>query len=224
MRRLGGGFLLALGLVGVLLGAGVMAAFGTDDRWATGPHELASDGSAITTAPRAIGYAGPRVELTVASRDGARDLFVGVGHHVDVQDLLRQTPRTQVDRIDLPWEVSTSEAGEAGAGDRSTPRTSSGASPSDLDWWYAKEAGRGRVVLTWTLPEAGGDVVILARDGADGLAVEVTAAWVVEGAFVVGAASVVIGMGVAVFGWAVLSSRARPRGTHAERGVEAGRT
>lgn len=208
MRRLGGVCLLALGVIGVLAGVAVMVLFGTDNRLETGPHELRSRGAAITTAPQAIKYAGPRVELTVTSRGERRNLFVGVAHHVDVQDLLGSTRRTRVDRIDLPWAVSTSTVGEGGS-----PRTA----PGDVDWWYAKEEGRGRAVLTWTLPDAGGDVVIIDQEGHEDLAVDVTAAWVVRGVFVVGAAAVVIGLGVAVFGWALLSSRVRPRGTHADR-------
>jgi len=209
MRRLGGICLLAVGALSVLLGAVLAVAFGPDDRLATGPHVVRSETSLITTGPQAIALAGPRVELAVTSSGEPRNLFVGVGHHVDVSDLLGETPRTRVDRIDLPWALTTSQVGTGG-----TPR----ASPLDVQWWYAQAEGDGRAVLTWTLPEYGGDVVIADLDGGDELSVDVTAAVLAPGAFVVGAAMVVIGLGVAVFGWAVLTTRVRPRGVHANRG------
>lgn len=208
MRRLGGLCLLAAGVLSVLLGAALAIAFGPDDRLETGPHPLSSEGSVITTAPQAIVYAGPQVELTVTTRGEARDLFVGVGHHVDVIDLLADTRRTRIDRIDLPWDVSFSAAGAGG---------SMRASPTEVDWWYAQASGGGRATISWTLPENGGDVVIADLAGQDGLAVDVTAAVVAPGAFIVGAAMLVIGLGVVVFGWAVLSTRGRPRGVHADR-------
>lgn len=209
MRRLGGVCLLVAGLLSVLAGAVLAVAFGPDDRLGTGPHRLSSEASVITTAPHAIVYAGPEVELTVTSRGGARDLFVGVGHHVDVVDLLADTRRTRVERIDLPWEVSTSTVGGSGS-----PR----AAPTEVDWWYAQATGDGAATISWTLPEDGGDVVIADLAGRDGLTVDITAAVLVPGVFVVGAAMLVIGVGIAVLGWAVLTSGERPRRRAANRG------
>lgn len=208
MRRLGGVCLLALGVLSMLVGGLLAVGFGPDDRLATGPHEVSSTGSVITTAPQAIVYAGPQVELTVTSSAAPRELFVGVGHHVDVADLLADTRRTRIERIDLPWDIATSTVGTGGS-----PR----AAPTAVDWWYAQDTGEGRASITWTLPEDGGDVVIADLAGEEGLTVDVTAALVAPGIFIVGAAMLVIGLGVAVFGWAVLTTRVQPRGVHAER-------
>lgn len=208
MRRPGGVALIALGVLSVLLGCLLAVAFGPDDKMSTGPHRLTSSGSAIVTAPEALAYAGPPVELTVTSTDPGRDIFVGVGHDVDVRDLLGDTPRLRVETISIPWEISTQSVGGSGV-----PKSD----PGQVDWWIAEEQGRGRVVLDWDLPDVAADVVILDEDGRDRLTVDVTAALEVPGIFVVGLASVVLGLGIVVFGWAVLTTRVTPPGTHAHR-------
>ena len=61
-------------------------------------------------------------------------------------------------------------------------------------------------------------MVVLDQDTGSGTRVDVTAAVLFPGAFVGGLAGVVIGLGVIVFGWAVLTTRAAaPRGVHAVR-------
>ena len=208
MRRLGGLALIVLGLLSVLLGAALAFAFGPDNRMSTGPHRLSTAGQAIVTAPEAIAYSGPRVHLEVTSAKGDRDLFVGVGHDVDVRDFLADTPRSRITTIDIPWDVTATRVPGDGV-----PRGSA----EDLAWWIADAQGNGHVEVTWRLPDTAADVLILAQDGQDGLAVDVTAAVVAPGAFVAALGGVVIGLGLMVFGWAVLSTRVAPRGVHARR-------
>jgi hypothetical protein len=209
MRRRGGLALIALGVLSVLLGAALAVAFGPDNEIGTGPHRLSTRGQAIVTAPEALAWAGPQVRLTVHSVDPGRSLFLGVAHDVDVRDFLDGVPQTRIDTIALPWRVTT------------TPIPGSGlpkGDPSDVAWWYADTQGHGTASLTWRLPDTAADVVILDPLGGDGLTVDVTAAVVAPGAFVVGLALVVLGLGVAVFGWAVRSTGVPlPRGTHALR-------
>jgi hypothetical protein len=207
VRRLGGLALIVLGVAGMLAGCLLAVSFGPDDRMGTGPHRLTSPGPAIATAPEALAYSGPRVQLTVTSTDRDRQLFVGVGHDVDVSDFLAGTPHTRVQTIDIPWRVSVVRVPGDGPPE---------AAPGRLAWWTAEARGRGRAVLTWRLPDSASDVVILGG-GAARLAVDVTAALLVPGVFVVGLAAVVIGLGVGVFGWAVLTTRVTPVGAHALR-------
>src|SRR5262245_20717755 len=215
MRRLGGLALIALGVLSVLLGAAWAAAFGPDNEIGTGPHPLTTSGQAIVTAPEALAWAGPQVQLQVDSADPGRSLFVGVAHDVNMRDFLDGVPRTRIDTIEIPWQVTT------------TPITGSAfpkGSPSDVGWWLAQAHGRGSATVTWRLPDTAADVVILDPLGGDGLDVDVTAAVVAPGAFVVGLAVVVLGLGVAVFGWAVRTTGVRaPRGTHAVRPLKKGR-
>lgn len=211
MRRLGGLALIVLGVLSVLLGSALAAAFGPDDEMGTGPQRLSTRGQAIVTAPEALAWAGPQVRLTATTAEPGRALFLGVAHDVDVRDFLDGAPYTRIDSIEIPWRVTTTQVSGSGfpKGD-----------PSDVSWWFADARGRGTASLTWRLPDTAADVVILDPLGGDGLVVDVTAAVVAPGAFVVGLALVVLGLGVAVFGWAVRTGDVRaPHGTHALRPV-----
>ena len=209
MRRRGGLALIALGVLSVLLGSALAATFGPDDEIGTGPHRLSTRGQAIVTAPEALAWAGPQVQLTVDAADPGRSLFLGVAHDVDVRDFLNGAPHTRIDTIAIPWRVTT------------TPIPGTGfpkGEPSEVGWWFAQSQGRGTASVTWRLPDTAADVVILDPLGGDGLVVDVTAAVVAPGVFVVGLALVVLGLGVVVFGWAVRTPGVRaPRGTHALR-------
>ena len=208
MRRLGGLALIALGVLSAVLGVALAVLFGPDNRMGTGPHRLSTPGQAIVTAPEALAYSGPRVELRVTTPGPRRNLFLGVAHDVDVRDFLADTPRTRIDSISIPWQVTTTPVPGSGF-----PR----GDPGEQAWWFADAEGRGEAVLTWRLPDTAADVVILDRDGGDGLVVDVRAAIVAPGVFVVGLALVVLGLGVVVFGWAVLTTRSATRGLHALR-------
>lgn len=208
MRRLGGLALIALGVLSVLVGVAMAALFGPDDRMATGPHRLDTPGQAIVTAPEALAYSGPQVELTVTTPD-ERSLFVGVGHDVDVRDFLADTPRTRIDSIEIPWKVSTTHVPGQGA-----PK----GDPQERGWWLADTQGHGEATLSWRLPDTAADVVVLGRGRGEGLTVDVTAALVIPSAFVAGLAMMVLGLGVVIFGWALRGTRAAaPRGLHALR-------
>lgn len=208
MRRSGGLALIALGVLSVLVGVTFAVAFGPDDRLSTGPHRLSSPGPVIVTAPQALAYAGPRVELRVTAERPGTPLFLGVAHDVDVRDFLGDTPRTMIETIAIPWDVTTRQV----RGDGS-PK----GSPQQPGWWIAQARGEGETAMMWTLPDSAADVVILDEDGQGGLTVEVTAALLAPGAFVAGLAGVVLGLGIGVFGWAVLTTRVAPRGVHALR-------
>jgi uncharacterized membrane protein len=214
MRRLAGLALVVLGLLCVVLGVALAVLFGPDNRMGTGPHRLSTPGQAIVTSPGALAYSGPQVEIRVNSVQPGRNLFAGVAHDVDVRDFLGSTPRTRIDTIEIPWRVSTTRLPGRGF-----PKGDA----SEQTWWIADAKGQGEVVLDWRLPDTAADVVILDDDGGRGLAVDVTAAVVAPGAFVVGVALVVLGLGVVVFGWAVLTTPSTSRrGTHALRATPEG--
>jgi hypothetical protein len=211
MQRLGGLALVVLGVLSLLLGTALAAAFGPDDEVGTGPQRLTTRGQAIVTAPEALAWAGPQVQLTATTTRPGRELFLGVAHDVDVRDFLDGTPYTRIDTIEIPWRVTTTQIPGNGL-----PKDD----PSDVAWWFADARGRGTVSLAWRLPDTAADVVVLDPLGGDGLTVDLNAAVVAPGAFVAGLALVVLGLGVVVFGWAVRTAGAgAPRGTHALRPV-----
>jgi hypothetical protein len=207
MRRAGGVVVLQLGVLLVILGALGAIAFGPDNRVTPEPLPLSSLGIAVITAPAALAYSGPTVELTV-TRDGSAPVFVGVGYDVDVQDYLTATPYTQVDSISIPLEVKTSEVDGAGLPE---------ARPGDLDWWLVSDSGRGSATVTLPLSDAAVDVVVMDPYLRPVLDVSVTPGVVRRGAFVGGLALSLAGVALGVVGWMLISSVPTGRGRHTAR-------
>ncbi len=201
MRRAGSWVVLLLGVVLMIVGAAGAIAFGPDDRLTSGRHPLSSPGIAVVTAPAALGYSGPTVELTV-TRDASEPVFLGVGYDVDVQDYLTDAAYTQVDSVGVPLDMTTSEVTGAGLPDDR---------PGDLDWWLVSDSGRGSAKVTFPLPDSAVDVVAMDPALRPGLDVTVTAEVVQPGAFVGGLAVSVGGVGLVLVGWMLMSSLRSPR-------------
>lgn len=197
MRRLFGWLLIVLGLLAVLGGAAVAAAFGSDDTVRLGPHRLTTTGSAIVTAPRVISYAGPTLTVTATSPNARTPVFIGYGHDVDVRDYLARTAYTRIDSISLPWQVKSSTV----AGREGSP-----ASPRGLSWWLTTAVARGRTSATLPLPNAPIDIVVMDLGQgrpADGFSVDVRVGILVPGSFAGGLAVALGGGGLIAAGWAV---------------------
>jgi hypothetical protein len=183
----------------VLLGAGVLLgiagtalglAFGPDDRLELGPEDYTSAGPSIATAPEAIAWAGPVVEITAERADDG-PVFVGVGPHVDVADYLARTTYTRIDDVSFPWDATTTPVNGP---------DSPGAPPSELDWWLADAEGPGRATVRLPLPESAIDVVVMDPSLRTPLEVAVTVAWVQDGAFLLAIGMVVVAVGLGLAG------------------------
>jgi len=181
---------ILLGALLVIFGAAIAVLFGPDDEVVSGPHPLSSKGIAIATAPSAIGYAGPTVQVRVISADERR-VFVGLAHDVDVKDYLADSAYTRVDMISLPWDTTTSQV----AGDDSAARL-----PAKLDWWLVSETAVGEASMTFTLPDDSVDVVVTNADLRPGVRIEATVTALRSGAFVGGLGMAVFGFGLMVVG------------------------
>lgn len=212
MRRAGGWVILLLGVVLVIGGAAGAIVFGPDDRVMSGPHRFSSLGIAVVTAPAALAYSGPTIELTVTGAP-SEPVFLGIGYDVDVRDYLADVAYTQIDSVGVPWDATTSVVG----GQR-LPLDG----PEDLDWWLVTDAGDGSATVTFPLPEAAVDVVAMDPELRPGFEATVTAAVVRQGAFVGGLGLCVAGAGLLVTGW-VLKSSAPARRRASARGRPVGR-
>ena len=200
MRRLMGWLLLCAGAVLVLAGAVAAIVFGPDDKATTRQHGVDAHGAGLVTVPSAIAYSGPRVDITVQAQGTGQQLFAGVAHDVDVRDFLNGVARTEVTSVGVPLHLST----KAIAGSVDLP-----ADPASLDIWIASAEGVGQVNLSFMLPDAADDVVILSTDARPVRQLTVSAALVVPGAFVGGLAGVVLGVGLALVGWSLIGTRRR---------------
>ena len=199
MRRQLGWLLVLVGVVIALVGVAGAVLFGPDDRATTGPHAVPVAGVGLATAPGAIAYAGPRLELTIQCQPAGRRLFAGVAHHVDAVDFLARAPYTRVDEIWVPWDIATTDVrGEGELADR--PRTA--------DFWTTKAVGHGTVTLDWLLAEAPQDLVVVDAHGRPISSLAITASLVLAGGFVASLAVAALGLGL-IAGGAVLASSAR---------------
>lgn len=177
---------MLLAIAGTALGV----AFGPDDRLELGPDDFTSAGPSIATAPEAIAWAGPVVEIT-AERADEGPVFVGVGAHVDVTDYLARTTYTRIDDVSFPWDANTT---------RVTGPDSPGAPPAELDWWLADAEGTGSATVRLPLPESAIDVVVMDPSLQEPLEVAVTVAWVQDGAFLLAIGMIAVAVGLVLAG------------------------
>jgi hypothetical protein len=211
MRRVTGALLMVAGIVLVLAGVGVAILFGYDDTATTRAQDVDTHGAGLVTVPRVLAYAGPRVEITAQAQDTGRRLFAGVAHDVDVRDYVGGVARTEVTGVGIPLRLTTKEVG-------GSPNTL--ADPTALDIWIARAEGVGELDLSFRLPDAADDLVILSTDGKPLGRLTVTGALVLPGVFVGGLAGVAIGVGLALVGWTLL--RGRRRVAERDVGAESG--
>lgn len=186
MRRLAAVVLALLGLCVALVGAALALWVGTDDRAASGPHDVDADGVAVVTAPDVITWANATVTLD-ADVPGDTPVFIGVGNAVDVEDYLADARAVRVDSLRIPWEIDTSEQD----GQKALP-----ASPIAVDWWDAQASGTGGAILDFELPEQTASVAVLAIGDNDLSGLTITASYHVRGGFVAGIGAAVLGVGM----------------------------
>ncbi len=197
MRRVSGWFLVLFGVAALIGGTAVAVAFGPDDTLAVGPHELSTTGVALISAPGALPYAGPTLQVTAAAERPSSSVFVGVGHDVDVRDYLSGAAYTQIDKVSLPWRARTTNV---------PGRSRSVTDPAELTWWLTTGSGRGVTTVTFPLLDAPIDVVVVV-DRAPGFTTEVTVGVLQEGVFP-GAMGVHLGgVGLLVAGRLILRGR-----------------
>ena len=194
MRTVLGWLLVLLGVVASLIGVVGAITFGPDNRISSGSHAFTSPGPTIVTAPGALSYSGPTLEVTVHSDDN-RQVFVGVAADVDVRDYLAQTSYTRLDTVDVPWDSTASKASNI-AGDAAPL-----AVPGNLDWWLASQQGTGTATVTFPLPDSAIDLVVMDAELSRDFQADLTLTLVQDGAFVGGLALTVGGLGLAAAGW-----------------------
>jgi hypothetical protein len=187
--RVAAGILAALvGLVALAVSAVVSFwIVGPDDVLSVTPRQVSSKGLALTSPPDLVDYYGSRAVVTVEPTTTEKDVFIGVGHDIDVRSYLGKMAQTRFTEVSYPSTVTTEEV--RGTTSRVLP-------PGELDWWTAQVAGSGTQTLEWELADGPYDLVIMAADGTPGVDVTATFGLEFKGAFAsslaVGGAGVVL--------------------------------
>ncbi|MBM7790466.1 hypothetical protein [Tenggerimyces flavus] len=176
VARIVGGVVAAL--VGLLaLAGGLIAAFGyigPDNVISSPARTISSKGVAITTSPELFDYYGPRLHVTAEPAEPGRQLFIGIGHHVDVGSYFSGTSRTKVTELDLPFSLTTGDV--IGKQTEVNP-------PNGLEWWIAKVSGSGKQELVWPMADGPYDIAIMGADGKANVDAVVTIGVEIPGAF-----------------------------------------
>lgn len=202
MRRFVRVLALVVGTVLALVGLAAAVLVGTDDTVRTGEQEMTTQTAALTTTSQALDMMGPTLHVAATARDGA-EVFVGVGHEVDVDAYLDDVEHDQITRVALPWspEVVRSEGGTETVA----------ASPDTRDWWFVQASGPGRQEVSYELGEDPVRVVIMRADGQAPVGADVEFGFQIENLFTTALLALAAGIVLLLFGIFVLRRRRTPR-------------
>lgn len=200
MRRLARVVILFFGAVFTVVGAVAAVVVGPDSTVQTGEREFSTDGVALTTSPTMLDVMGPTLHVAAAAQDG-RELFVGVGHQVDVDDYLDGVAHDQIAEIKLPasFEITPIDGAVTGV---ATP-------PATRDWWYVQSAGRDRQQIVYELGREPVNVVIMTADGQPPVVVDAEFGLQVDNLFTT--ALLVLAAGLVLLGVGIFGLRRRRR-------------
>lgn len=187
MHKAMGTALLAVGIAVAVLGFAIMAVFGPDGRFKTGPHPINTDGVAVVTAPGVISWKNLDIEL-LAEVPAHKPVFVGVGNSVDVEAYLKGVRRLEVTEFKTPWNLRTRQI---------SGRAALGGAPTALDWWRAHSAGLGGAAIKAKLPDETVSAAILTVGSSNLRGLKVTFAYGLEGGFLKGLGLLLGGLGLA---------------------------
>jgi hypothetical protein len=197
MRRFVRVVLLVLGLI--LTAAGVAAAIfvGPENTVSTGEERLTTDTAVLTAPDSALNFMGPTLHAAATADEG--EVFIGIGHSVDVNGYLDGVEHDQIDRFGLPWSPElTRSPGEVIA---------PAALPGELDWWYDQAAGEGRQSISVELAEEPLTLVIMRANGEPPMAADVELGLEIENLFTT--ALLVLGAGLVLLAIAIFALRRR---------------
>ena len=202
MRRVLAVLLLLLGVPLLLAGAVAAALVGPGGTVSSGTHRITTRGSAIVTAGSLLRYVGPTLHVTARPASGHGDVFIGVGHHADVQSYLDGSSYTTVTGFRPPWDVIQDDSTVGGFSP--VPR------PAGLPFWVASAYGPGPRELSWPTTDGNWNVVLTSTTPSAGQSFDVSVGLTVRYLFEALAAVAAVGLLLCLSG-ALLLRRRRHR-------------
>jgi hypothetical protein len=168
-RFLPGATFVLLGALAALGGGGVLAAFGTDNTLASGPHLASTQAAAIVSSVANIKntsgvatIAGePTVRISAAPVQGTTKAFVGIGRAVDVDRYLAGVATETLSSL------SSDQYSISGV---SHGRQRNAQSPTAQRFWVAEAASTRAAEVNWKVRDGRYRVVIMSADGHGGFA------------------------------------------------------
>jgi hypothetical protein len=200
MRRFARVLLITIGTLVALAGLAVALLAGPDDTVSTGERELTSETAGIVTSPDLLGFIGPSLHVA-ATATGGGEVFVGVGHEVDVAAYFDGIAYDQIARLRPPASYDVVRVDGTVSGVQPEP--------ASRDWWYVQSAGADRQAVVYPLGAERVNAVVMAVDGEPSLAVTLELGLQVDNLFVT--ALLVLAGGLVVLVVALLLLRPRRR-------------
>jgi hypothetical protein len=197
MRRVVGILLMLFAVLAAALGAGIAIVLGTDNRAATGPHQIETSAPVVVADPDVFSWAGPTITMRI-DVDDDQQVFIGAANAVDIADYVGSTQRTEITSYDAPWDIETRDV----FGDAPLP-----AAPGQVDWWMAQSTGNGSATISVKLPEEAFSLVVIAVGGGDLDGLRVTASYDIDGGFGIGLGLIGFAVGLGLFGWIAFQGR-----------------
>ena len=168
-RFLPGASLAVIGSLAAVAGGGLLAAFGTDGRLASGPHLLATPTSAIVSSIASIRNTSgvttvtgqPTVRISASPVQGTAAVFVGIGRAADVDRYLAGVATEQVTNLNVePYSITgIRRGGQVNAQPPTTQR-----------FWVAQASSARAARINWRVRDGRYRVVIMSTNGRGGFA------------------------------------------------------
>jgi hypothetical protein len=197
MRRVVRVVLIVLGSILSLAGLAAAVLIGPDNTVGTGGHQVTTDTAVVSTATSVLTIMGPTLHVAATVPDD--EVFVGIGHPVDVGDYLDGVEHDQITEVSVPWSVELQRIeGEEGA---------PGADASSRDWWHDQAAGAGRQEVSAELGEVPLRLVIMRADGEAPLTTDVEFALQIDNLFTT--ALLVLAIGLVLLATGIFALRRR---------------
>lgn len=168
-RFLPGASLAVIGSLAAIAGGGLLAAFGTDGRLASGPHPLSTRATAIvspiTSIKNTSGIAAltgkPTLRISASPVQRSAGVFVGIGPAADVDRYLARVSTERITSLNTdPYTITqTTRSGQT------TPRP-----PATQPFWVARSTSTHTTSITWKIRDGRYRLVIMNANGQPGLA------------------------------------------------------
>lgn len=202
IRRIARVALLVIGSIVALAGLAVAVLAGPDDTVSTGERELSSETAAFVTSPSLLEVVGPNLRVA-ATGANEREVFVGVGHQVDVAGYLDGLAYDQIARFRPPLSFDLERIDGTVAGVRPEP--------TSRDWWYVSTTGAGRQEVTYPLGAEPVNAVVMGADGQPPLTVTVQLGVQIDNLFTTALLVLAVGLGLILVAIFALRRRRRRR-------------
>jgi hypothetical protein len=168
-RFIPGGGLAVIGSLAVIAGAGLLAAFGTDGRLASGPHLLSTPATAVVstvgniknTSGLAAATGHPKLRISASAIQGTTGVFVGIGREADVDRYLAGVATQEAASVNVePYALKgITHSGRANV-----------QPPTTQHFWVAQASSTRTAAIDWRIRDGQYRLVVMNANGHGGFA------------------------------------------------------